>query len=81
MRLTRTEAQRKLLHMAAGLFALLLRFMTWRQAALMAIAAFFFNWQALPRTDSGEHYCPNCCTLWTADGAIKNVPTQPLTRR
>jgi len=49
MRLTRTEAQRKLLHMAAGLFALLLRFMTWRQAALMAIAAFFFNWQALPR--------------------------------
>src|SRR5436309_1416441 len=49
MRLTRTEAQRKLLHMSAGLFALLLRFMTWRQAALMAIAAFFFNWQALPR--------------------------------
>src|ERR1700681_1137781 len=27
------------------------------------------NWQALPRTESGEHYCPNCCTIWTADGA------------
>ena len=26
------------------------------------------NWQALPRTDSGEHYCENCCTIWTADG-------------
>ena len=39
------------------------------------------NWQTLPTTDSGEHYCPNCCTIWTADGAIKNVPTQPTTRR
>jgi hypothetical protein len=39
------------------------------------------NWQSLPCTASGEHYCPNCCTMWTADGAIKNVPTQPQTRR
>ena len=39
------------------------------------------NWQALPTTETGEHYCPNCCTIWTADGAIKNVPTQPTTRR
>ena len=38
------------------------------------------NWQTLPRTESGEHYCPNCCTIWTADGAIKNMP-QPTTRR
>ena len=49
MELTPAEAKRKLLHMAAGALALLLRFMTWRQAALMAIALFFFNWQALPR--------------------------------
>jgi hypothetical protein len=33
------------------------------------------KWQTLPRAESGEHYCPNCCTIWTADGAIKNVPS------
>jgi len=49
MGLTAAEAKRKLVHIAVGGFALLLRFMTWRQAALMAVAAFFFNWQALPR--------------------------------
>src|SRR2546427_3324298 len=49
MELTPVEAKRKLVHMAVGSFALLLRFMTWRQAALMAVAAFFFNWHALPR--------------------------------
>ena len=31
-------------------------------------------WQALPQTDSDEYYCPQCYTLWTADGAIKNIP-------
>jgi hypothetical protein len=35
------------------------------------------QWQALPQTDSGEHYCPQCYTLWTADGAIQNVPEPP----
>src|SRR5207247_10738483 len=49
MSLTAAEARRKLVHMAVGSFALLLRFMTWRQAALMAVAALFFNWHALPR--------------------------------
>ena len=39
------------------------------------------NWQALPQTDSGEHYCPHCCTIWTPDGAIRNVPTKPATLR
>jgi hypothetical protein len=39
------------------------------------------NWQALPTTEAGERYCPNCCAIWTPDGAIKNVPTQPPTRR
>jgi uncharacterized protein (TIGR00297 family) len=65
MNLTPAEARRKLVHMAAGGLALLLRFMTWRQAALMAVAAFFFNWLALPRlggrrlwreTDHGRGY-------------------------
>src|SRR5256712_1590070 len=49
MDLTAAEAKRKLVHMGVGGFALPLRFMTWRQAALMAVAAFFFNWHALPR--------------------------------
>src|SRR2546428_11473213 len=49
MELTPVEARRKLVHISVGGFALLLRFMTWRQAALMAMAAFFFNWHALPR--------------------------------
>src|SRR2546427_13057641 len=49
MELTPVEARRKLVHMGVGGFALLLRFMTWRQAALMAVAAFFFNRHALPR--------------------------------
>ena len=39
------------------------------------------HWQTLPQTVSGEHYCPNCCTIWTVDGAIKNVPTQPTKRQ
>jgi len=47
--LTSAELQRKLVHIAVGGFALLLRFLTWPQAALMAVAAFGFNWQVLPR--------------------------------
>jgi uncharacterized protein (TIGR00297 family) len=49
MSLTPGEAKRKLVHMGVGSLALLFRAMTWREAALMAIAAFFFNWQVLPR--------------------------------
>jgi len=49
MNLTPAEARRKLVHTAVGSLALLLRFMSWREAALMAVAAFFFNWLALPR--------------------------------
>ena len=43
------EAQRKLVHMAVGGFALLLRTLSWPQAAAMAALAFVFNWQVLPR--------------------------------
>lgn len=38
------------------------------------------TWETLPRTITGEHYCPNCCTIWTGEGAIKNMPTHPTTR-
>lgn len=40
---------RKTVHIGVGAFAFLLRFLTPFQAALMAIAAFVFNWQILPR--------------------------------
>ena len=43
------ELARKTVHIAVGGFALLLRFLDWRQAALLAITAFLFNWQVLPR--------------------------------
>ncbi len=43
------EWNRKFVHIAVGGFALALRFLNWWQAALMAIAAFVFNWQVLPR--------------------------------
>jgi uncharacterized protein (TIGR00297 family) len=49
MTLTRAEATRKVVHIAVGSFALLLRWMTWPQAAAMALAAFLFNWQVWPR--------------------------------
>lgn len=49
MSLTRSEAQRKLLHLAVGGFAWLLRFLTWPQAAALALAALVFNWLVLPR--------------------------------
>jgi hypothetical protein len=37
---------------------------------------------ALPVTeDTGDHYCPNCCTLFTPGGAALNAPHQPGTRQ
>jgi len=49
MALTRGELGRKLVHIGVGAFALLLRYLTWPEAAGLAAAAFFFNWQVLPR--------------------------------
>src|SRR6185503_14286817 len=59
MPLTSGEAKRKLLHVAVGGFAFLLRFLSWPQAALMAIAAFVHNWLVLPRIGGRG--------LWRAD--------------
>ena len=49
MTLTASELKRKLLHIAVGGFAFLLRDLRWPEAAVMALAAFAFNWQVLPR--------------------------------
>lgn len=43
------EWKRKLVHIGVGGFALTLRFLTPVQAAALAVAAFLFNWQVLPR--------------------------------
>jgi uncharacterized protein (TIGR00297 family) len=47
--MTSRELKRKLVHIGVGAFALVLRYLTWPEAALMAAAAFLFNWQVLPR--------------------------------
>ena len=44
-----SETRRQMLHMAMASFALLLRALTWWQAALCALAAFLFNLFVLPR--------------------------------
>ena len=49
MALSPSEAKRKLIHIAVGGFAFLLRYLTWPQAVAMALAAFLHNWQVLPR--------------------------------
>lgn len=49
MGLTSGELARKTVHVGVGAFALLLRYLTWPQAAAMAAAAFLFNWLVLPR--------------------------------
>jgi len=54
MALTASELKRKLLHIAVGGFAFLLRDLDWGQAALLAIVAFGFNWQVLPRLGGRE---------------------------
>jgi uncharacterized protein (TIGR00297 family) len=43
------ETRRQLLHLAVGLFALLLRWLTWPQASLLAAGAVAFNLTVLPR--------------------------------
>ncbi len=49
MSLERGELARRVVHVGCVAFALLLRFLSWPQAAAFAISAFVFNWQVLPR--------------------------------
>ncbi len=36
------------------------------------------RWTTLRQVVSGERYCPDCCTIWTPDGAIDNAPVRPV---
>jgi uncharacterized protein (TIGR00297 family) len=45
-----SETARQIVHMSMGAFALLLRVLTWWQAAILAVAALVFNAVVLPRT-------------------------------
>ena len=49
-----SESRRQLLHIGMGGFALLLRVLTWQQAALCAIASLLFNLFVLPRLSGGS---------------------------
>ena len=59
--MSRGELLRKAVHMGCGGFAFLLRDLSPPQAAAMAVSAFLFNWQVLPRIGgrtlwrSGDH--------------------------
>jgi len=66
MSLTPGELARKLVHVGVGGFALLLRYLTWPGAALMALAAFLFNWQVLPRVGGRR--------LWRGDDHAQGYP-------
>jgi uncharacterized protein (TIGR00297 family) len=54
-----SESRRQTLHMAMASFALLLRVLTWWQAAACAAAAFLFNLLVLPRIGGSSLYRPN----------------------
>jgi uncharacterized protein (TIGR00297 family) len=47
--LDRGELARRVVHVGCVGFAFLLRWLTWPEAALLAVAAFLFNWKLLPR--------------------------------
>jgi uncharacterized protein (TIGR00297 family) len=64
--LTRSELLRKLVHVGCGSFAFLLRDLTTLQAAGMAVAAFVFNWQVLPRIGGRS--------LWRSDEHAQGYP-------
>ena len=53
MRISPAEWKRKALHAGMGLFALTLKWLDWREAALLAAAALTFNLYAMPRLGRG----------------------------
>ena len=54
-----SEHARQIVHMAMGGFALLLRYLEWWQAAILAAAAIAFNWSVLPRIGGARLYRPS----------------------
>ena len=64
--LTGTEARRKLVHVAVGGFAFLLRYLSWPQAVAMAAAALAFNLYLLPRIGGRR--------LWRAHDERRGFP-------
>jgi uncharacterized protein (TIGR00297 family) len=54
-----SEHARQWVHIGSGAFAILLRWLTWRQAALLAIAALLFNLLLLPRLGGRQLYRPS----------------------
>ena len=57
--MTPAEWKRKAVHAGMGLFALLLRWLTWPEAAACALAALLFNLYAMPRIGRGIYRDPS----------------------
>ena len=53
MKISASDWKRKVVHAGMGLFALALRWLDWKQAALCALAALLFNLFAMPRIGRG----------------------------
>ncbi|MCI0617251.1 hypothetical protein L0244_30115, partial [bacterium] len=51
-----SELQRKIVHIGSSAFVLLLRWLTWWQAALLALGAFVFNFLILPKVGGRKLY-------------------------
>jgi uncharacterized protein (TIGR00297 family) len=67
VRLDRGELARRVVHVGCVSFALLLRWLTWWQAALFALGAFLFNWQVLPRIGGKR--------MWRGPDVARGYPT------
>jgi uncharacterized protein (TIGR00297 family) len=55
---THSEHARQWVHIGSGAFALLLRWLTWGQAAMLAVVALVFNLLLLPRVGGRQLYRP-----------------------
>ena len=38
------------------------------------LRCFVHHWRDLPVTESGEHYCEKCFTMWTPKDGVLNSP-------
>lgn len=68
--MTYSEVRRQLVHLAVGGFALLLRVLTWWQAALAALVALVFNLAVLPRLAGPSLYRPTELAAGQAPGIV-----------